>query len=346
MNAVDNCFRNAEADQTYTDLRTPLWSAIDREINLNACDIYRLVIDAFFPYPICRTFLILVWSFALFFMPDSDFLQRISHSSLIHSEYSIRKNLKCLQTGQGPPIHFLSLSFPIHFDSHFFSFLEIGACFNSISFQILIHSHSFCFCFFQDYIFVLLCPQHSNHASYQLLFSRKLPLLFIFLSRFTLICTSGLFPVRIYVIFLIFFGLSVVFVIWTFTLFTLSFSFFPFIDKTFFFIIHANIFRFRIQNYYPGVSSAVHTLSLNPNFNLQMKIDVFVRFFVNLNQLVSFLIVSYNPDCDPFDDDGLLWFFNYFFYNKKLKRIVLFKCRAFTYVTVTQILRINLSETN
>ncbi|XP_018431142.1 PREDICTED: repressor of RNA polymerase III transcription MAF1 homolog [Nanorana parkeri] len=39
---------------------------------------------------------------------------------------------------------------------------------------------------------------------------------------------------------------------------------------------------------------------------------------------------SYNPDldCDPFGEDGSLWSFNYFFYNKKLKRIVFFTCRS------------------
>ncbi|XP_023013022.1 repressor of RNA polymerase III transcription Maf1 [Leptinotarsa decemlineata] len=41
-------------------------------------------------------------------------------------------------------------------------------------------------------------------------------------------------------------------------------------------------------------------------------------------------IYSYNPDLasDPFGEDGCLWSFNYFFYNKKLKRIVFFTCRA------------------
>lgn len=41
-------------------------------------------------------------------------------------------------------------------------------------------------------------------------------------------------------------------------------------------------------------------------------------------------IYSYNPDLssDPFGEDGCLWSFNYFFYNKKLKRIVYFTCRA------------------
>lgn len=41
-------------------------------------------------------------------------------------------------------------------------------------------------------------------------------------------------------------------------------------------------------------------------------------------------IYSYNSDLcsDPFGEDGCLWSFNYFFYNKKLKRIVFFTCRA------------------
>ena len=39
---------------------------------------------------------------------------------------------------------------------------------------------------------------------------------------------------------------------------------------------------------------------------------------------------SYNPDLtsDPFAEDGCLWFFNYFFFNRKLKRIVFFSCRC------------------
>uniref|UniRef100_A0A8C9NUL5 Repressor of RNA polymerase III transcription MAF1 homolog n=1 Tax=Serinus canaria TaxID=9135 RepID=A0A8C9NUL5_SERCA len=38
----------------------------------------------------------------------------------------------------------------------------------------------------------------------------------------------------------------------------------------------------------------------------------------------------YNPDLDsdPFGEDGSLWSFNYFFYNKRLKRIVFFTCRS------------------
>ncbi|XP_060766329.1 repressor of RNA polymerase III transcription MAF1 homolog isoform X3 [Neoarius graeffei] len=41
-------------------------------------------------------------------------------------------------------------------------------------------------------------------------------------------------------------------------------------------------------------------------------------------------IYSYNPDLDsdPFGEEGNLWSFNYFFYNKRLKRIVFFTCRS------------------
>lgn len=45
---------------------------------------------------------------------------------------------------------------------------------------------------------------------------------------------------------------------------------------------------------------------------------------------------SYNPDLDsdPFGEDGSLWSFNYFFYNKRLKRIVFFSCRSIRLVPV------------
>ena len=41
-------------------------------------------------------------------------------------------------------------------------------------------------------------------------------------------------------------------------------------------------------------------------------------------------IYSFNPDMtsDPYGEPGCLWSFNYFFYNKKMKRIVFFTCRA------------------
>jgi len=57
------------------------------------------------------------------------------------------------------------------------------------------------------------------------------------------------------------------------------------------------------------------------------------KLWVTLNQEINLMdceIYSYNPDLvsDPFGEDGSIWSFNYFFFNKKLKRIVLFTCRA------------------
>jgi len=57
------------------------------------------------------------------------------------------------------------------------------------------------------------------------------------------------------------------------------------------------------------------------------------KLWVTLNDEIHLMecdIYSYNPDLtsDPFGEDGSIWSFNYFFFNKKLKRIVLFTCRA------------------
>jgi hypothetical protein len=57
------------------------------------------------------------------------------------------------------------------------------------------------------------------------------------------------------------------------------------------------------------------------------------KLWITLNQEINLMdceIYSYNPDLtsDPFCEDGSLWSFNYFFFNKKLKRVVLFTCRA------------------
>mmetsp|Transcript_9499 Transcript_9499/g.24396 ORF Transcript_9499/g.24396 Transcript_9499/m.24396 type:complete len:225 (+) Transcript_9499:290-964(+) len=41
-------------------------------------------------------------------------------------------------------------------------------------------------------------------------------------------------------------------------------------------------------------------------------------------------IYSYNPEyeSDPFGEEGHIWAFNYFFYNKKMKRVLYFSCKA------------------
>mmetsp|Transcript_10693 Transcript_10693/g.39256 ORF Transcript_10693/g.39256 Transcript_10693/m.39256 type:complete len:235 (-) Transcript_10693:213-917(-) len=42
-------------------------------------------------------------------------------------------------------------------------------------------------------------------------------------------------------------------------------------------------------------------------------------------------VYSYNSELegDPFGEQGSVWSFNYFFYNKKLKRVLYFSCRCF-----------------
>ena len=57
------------------------------------------------------------------------------------------------------------------------------------------------------------------------------------------------------------------------------------------------------------------------------------QFWAALDEEISLKdcdIYSYNPDLssDPYGEEGSIWSFNYFFYNKKLKRIVFFTCRA------------------
>ena len=48
-------------------------------------------------------------------------------------------------------------------------------------------------------------------------------------------------------------------------------------------------------------------------------------------------IYTYKSDLtsDPFSDPGCGWYFNFFFYNVKLKRIVFFTCRAIRYIVYT-----------
>lgn len=42
-----------------------------------------------------------------------------------------------------------------------------------------------------------------------------------------------------------------------------------------------------------------------------------------------------DPDSDPFYEEGSIWNINYFFYNRKLKRLVFFQCRAIRTVTMS-----------
>jgi hypothetical protein len=41
-------------------------------------------------------------------------------------------------------------------------------------------------------------------------------------------------------------------------------------------------------------------------------------------------LISYRPDgsSDPFSESGIIWSFNFFFYNRKLRRILFLTCRS------------------
>lgn len=82
----------------------------------------------------------------------------------------------------------------------------------------------------------------------------------------------------------------------------------------------------------PSVESMIKSVE-----NFLATVDVYARLKqqiwdsidkeINLNESEFY---SYNPDLasDPCAEDGCLWFFNFFFYNKKMKRIVFFSCRC------------------
>lgn len=76
---------------------------------------------------------------------------------------------------------------------------------------------------------------------------------------------------------------------------------------------------------------------LNSIENLPKTYDVYSTIKTKLWQSIDKEInlsdceyYSYNPDLtsDPYGEDGCLWFYNYFFYNKKMKRIVFISCRC------------------
>jgi hypothetical protein len=48
-----------------------------------------------------------------------------------------------------------------------------------------------------------------------------------------------------------------------------------------------------------------------------------------LNHFLN-IFLSYRPDgtSDPFSESGIIWSFNFFFHNRKLRRILFLTCRA------------------
>ncbi|XP_022665856.1 repressor of RNA polymerase III transcription MAF1 homolog [Varroa jacobsoni] len=71
------------------------------------------------------------------------------------------------------------------------------------------------------------------------------------------------------------------------------------------------------------MASAANAYSLPLRNQLWSALDAEVK----LNECV---IYSYKPDfdSDPYGEEGTLWSFNYFFYNRRLKRVAFFTCHA------------------
>ncbi|KAF8781803.1 repressor of RNA polymerase III transcription MAF1 homolog [Argiope bruennichi] len=107
---------------------------------------------------------------------------------------------------------------------------------------------------------------------------------------------------------------------------TLNASFHPDYDFS-----HAKSEEFSREHSVRWVMNAVDSkLSANANNDyeaLKAQLWSALDHEISLNECD---IYSYNPDLDsdPYGEDGCLWSFNYFFFNKRLKRIVFFTCYA------------------
>jgi len=71
-------------------------------------------------------------------------------------------------------------------------------------------------------------------------------------------------------------------------------------------------------------------LGLSPLYNKGLRSRLWEEIDREIGGLRNAEIYTYKSDLtsDPFSDSGCGWYFNFFFYNVKLKRIVFFTCRA------------------
>ncbi|XP_064993850.1 uncharacterized protein LOC135630668 isoform X1 [Musa acuminata AAA Group] len=70
-------------------------------------------------------------------------------------------------------------------------------------------------------------------------------------------------------------------------------------------------------------------------------IDILTNAIDEVVKIKDCEIYSYNPDFDgdhPFLEKGAIWAFNFFFYNRKLKRVVSFRCCCFSKLAAEEFL--------
>jgi hypothetical protein len=110
---------------------------------------------------------------------------------------------------------------------------------------------------------------------------------------------------------------------------TLNASFFPDYD-----FADAASHEFTREPSFDWVHRAIHTALLSSQAEVYAGVSAELwQEIADAIEPADIDIYSYTPDLDsdPFATDGALWSFNYFFYNKKLKRILFFTYRTFRY---------------
>jgi len=94
---------------------------------------------------------------------------------------------------------------------------------------------------------------------------------------------------------------------------------------------------FRKEPSYQMVINSINTTlaSVISNFvsTLQAKLWSTIDAEINIKESSIYSFIP-DPDSDPFVEEGTVWSFNYFFYNKRLKRVIFFTCRAINRTSV------------
>jgi len=83
------------------------------------------------------------------------------------------------------------------------------------------------------------------------------------------------------------------------------------------------------QNLHMVINSINNTLApfIPETQNLLVKLWTTLEEEIKVSECDVYSYIP-DPDADPFSEEGNIWCFNYFFFNKKLRRVVFLTCRA------------------
>ncbi|EGG22272.1 repressor of RNA polymerase III transcription [Cavenderia fasciculata] len=87
--------------------------------------------------------------------------------------------------------------------------------------------------------------------------------------------------------------------------------------------------QFRKEPNLSMVMNSINTIlgNIMPNYQTEVQEKLWIAIDSEI-ELQKSDVYSFIPESgDPFTEDGVIWSFNYFFYNKVLKRITFFSCR-------------------